>query len=239
MNAQKNDARWFEVKNVHEVPSPALLVYPERIEQNIRRAIETVGDPLRLRPHVKTHKLAEIVRMHVALGVRKFKCATIAEAEMTAGAGAESVLLAYQLVGPNVARMLALTRRFPDVSFAAVADDPGAIDTIGKAFHEAGAALDILLDLDCGMGRTGASAEDAPALYDRLSSTPGIRAAGLHAYDGHIHDSDLEIRRRRAAEFSQRLVTVRSKIARSGVKIPRLVVGGTPTFPIHAADSVV
>jgi len=93
---------WHKVANVREVPSPALLVYPERVEENIRRMLQIASGPTRLRPHVKTHKLSEIVRMQMAHGISKFKCATIAEVEMTASCGAQDVLLAYQPVGPNV-----------------------------------------------------------------------------------------------------------------------------------------
>ena len=159
MNGSATNGRWFAVANVDEIPSPALLVYPERIERNIQRAIHIIGNPDRLRPHVKTHKLAEIVRMHLAAGVRKFKCATIAEAEMTARAGPESVLLAYPPVGPNVSRVLALVRQFPKVKFAVVADNASALAALGKTCTNAGVTLDVFLDLDCGMGRTGVSAE--------------------------------------------------------------------------------
>src|ERR1043166_1779282 len=88
--------RWFEIANVEEIDSPALLVYPDRAEENIRRMIAMVGDASRLRPHMKTHKLPEILRLQLAHGITKFKCATIAEAEMSADCGAADVLLAHQ-----------------------------------------------------------------------------------------------------------------------------------------------
>ena len=88
---QHQSESWHEVVNVREVASPALLLYPDRIEENIRRMLQIAGGAERLRPHVKTHKLAEVVRMQMAHGITKFKCATIAEAEMTAGCGAHDV----------------------------------------------------------------------------------------------------------------------------------------------------
>ena len=91
---------WWRIDNVAEIPSPALLVYPDRAEENLRRLIAMAGGPARLRPHMKTHKLPEIARMHVALGLTRVKCATIAEAEMLADAGLDDILLAYQPVGP-------------------------------------------------------------------------------------------------------------------------------------------
>ena len=76
---------WFEVANIAEVSSPSLLVYPDRIEENIRRMVAMVkGDAARLRPHMKTHKMPEVIKLHLKHGITKFKCATIAEAEMAA-----------------------------------------------------------------------------------------------------------------------------------------------------------
>ena len=79
----------------------------------------------RLRPHVKTHKMAEVVRLTEGLGIRKHKCATIAEAEMLAATGGADVLLAYPLVGPNVARLARLMRAYPQTTFRTLVDHPG------------------------------------------------------------------------------------------------------------------
>ena len=76
---------WYRIENEAEIPSPALLVYPDRVLRNLQRMVEIIGDVTRLRPHVKTHKLPEIDGMHISQGITQFKCATIAEAEMVAG----------------------------------------------------------------------------------------------------------------------------------------------------------
>src|SRR5436853_5621805 len=115
------------------VASPALLFYPALIRQNLRRAVEVAGGPDRLRPHVKTHKTREIVRIGLELGVRKHKCATLAEAEMLAGCGAADVLIAYPLVGPNVERLAALVERFPGTRFAPLAEDADAVKSLSAA----------------------------------------------------------------------------------------------------------
>src|SRR4051794_11224572 len=117
---------WYLVGNVQEVDSPALLVYPDRIEENIRRMIRLARGVERLRPHVKTHKMSEVMRLKLAAGIKKFKCATIAEAEMAASCGAPDVLLAYQPVGPKIARLIRLIRSFPGTKFSTIADDPVA-----------------------------------------------------------------------------------------------------------------
>src|SRR5438045_6894086 len=115
---------WHIVENVNEVPSPALLIYPDRIAENIRRMISAVnGDVGRLRPHIKTHKLPELIALQMRQGITRFKCATIAEAEMLGMAGASDVLLGYQPVGPNIGRLAELLRIFPKTIFSAVDDN--------------------------------------------------------------------------------------------------------------------
>src|ERR1700679_477489 len=101
---------WYQIINIDELDTPALVVYPERVRQNIVRAVAMVGDAARLRPHVKTHKTPAVTRLMLDAGIRRFKCATIAEAEMLAVAGAPDVLLAYQPIGPKAARLATLIR---------------------------------------------------------------------------------------------------------------------------------
>src|SRR5688572_17106864 len=139
---------WMRVQNEADTPSPALLIYPDRVEANLRRMLATVGDPARLRPHIKTHKLPQIVARQVSLGIRKCKAATIAEAEMAATAGAGDVLLAAQLVGPNVSRFLALMRAFPHVAFSTLIDDAGVLARLASAAAAASQTIEVLLDLD-------------------------------------------------------------------------------------------
>lgn len=228
---------WYRIDNVTDVFSPALLVYPERIEQNLRHMLEIAGGPARLRPHIKTHKLPEIVALQLRHGITRVKCATIAEAEMAAAAGATDVLLAYQPVGPNIRRLLALAAAYPRTRFAAVADDAATIRVIGAAASAAGRTLELLADLDCGMHRTGvASPAEAVALYRLLETTPGIRAGGLHAYDGHICDHDPAARRRATDAAITTVRAVRDALQQSGARLPRIVAGGTPTFPFWAAE---
>ncbi len=196
------------------------------------------GHPSRLRPHVKTHKLGPLVRRQVELGITKFKTATIAEAEMCAREGAAEVLLAYPPVGPTAARLCALAAEFPSTRFAAIADSEEAIRNLSEAAQKAGTTLEVFLDLDCGMGRTGIKPGPAAvALYQLLARTPGLRAAGLHAYDGHIQDFDPKVRAAACEKAFAPVLALREELLREGLPVPVLVAGGAPTFAIHAAHA--
>src|SRR6266498_4146686 len=94
--------QWFEFQEVADVPSPALLVYRSRVKENIQRMLAIAGGPDRLRPHIKTHKMREMLDLQLLAGIKKFKCATIAEAELAAIAGVPDLLIAYQPVAPAI-----------------------------------------------------------------------------------------------------------------------------------------
>jgi D-serine deaminase-like pyridoxal phosphate-dependent protein len=226
---------WFRLSNEADVASPALLIFEERMDANLRLMIQIAGDPSRLRPHVKTHKLGPIVERQVALGITKFKAATIAEAEMCAQAGAPEVTLAMQPVGPNVGRLLALAKKYPGTRFSTLFDDPTALRTLGAAAVEAGITLDVFMDLNVGQNRTGIPVGDeALELYRQASQTKGLRVAGLHAYDGHLHEPDAVKRRAMFEVVNQTIVEFRQKLERAGLPVPVLVASGSPTFAFHA-----
>src|ERR1700693_4797604 len=109
--------RWYDVENVDEYDSPALFVYPSRIQDNIRKLLEKVNVQ-NLRPHVKTNKIAEVCKMMLDAGIRKFKAATIAEAEMLAMIKAPDVLLAYPPTAPKIKRLIRLIQKYPHTIFS-------------------------------------------------------------------------------------------------------------------------
>src|SRR5215831_15816895 len=178
----------YRIQDTSAIYSPALLFYRDIIRHNIDQAIAVAGGVERLRPHVKTHKTREIVRMQLDAGIRKHKCATIAEAEMLAECGAPDILLAYPMVGPNCGRFARLVAAFPHSAFSVVADHPAAVRSLAEAMSGTGRTADVLLDVDSGQHRTGiAPGAEAVALYEFLARLAGLRPGGLHVYDGHNH----------------------------------------------------
>ena len=229
---------WFRLQDEAAIPSPALLLFCERIEHNLRLMIQIAGGPERLRPHVKTHKLGPLVARQIEIGITKFKTSTIAETEMCAVAGAPDVLLAFPQAGPNIARLCELARKFPKTAFSVVADDPSAVRVLSAAAVAAGVKLGVFMDLDCGMHRTGiAPGDSAVELYKLISQSPSLRSAGLHAYDGHIHEPAPAARRAICEEAFAPVLVLRAKLEGMGLPVPVLVAGGTPTFPIHASHT--
>ncbi len=184
----------YELKDTAAIASPALIYYEEIIERNVRTLIAMAGGAGRLWPHVKSHKSADMVRMLMGEGIRRFKCATIAEGEMVALCNADQAILAYPLVGPNIGRFLRLVQAFPGTEFFAVGDDEGQLALLAEAARSAGLAVNALLDVNDGLNRTGVSTKAAGGLYRRAAAMPGLRMRGMHVYDGHRHEQALNER---------------------------------------------
>jgi len=230
-----NNSNWYKVSNINEVDSPTLLIFPDRVQKNIEILKSMLPDVQRLRPHVKTHKSAEVTKLLMQSGFTQFKCATIAEAEMLAEVKAPDVLLAYQPVGPKAERLAQLVSQFPKTTFSCLVDNLETAHHLDSIFKKIGHQLRVYIDLNIGMDRTGIKpGPEAEALYKKCQSLDGVIAVGLHAYDGHLRDGDLEVRTKKCDEGFVPVIAMQQNMVRSGFQEPMIVVGGTTTFPIHA-----
>ena len=223
---------WFNIKNIEEIDTPALLIYKDRAKQNIEKAIALVHSVEQLRPHVKTHKLLEISTMMMESGIHKFKCATIAEAEMLGMAKAKDVLIAFPMVGPKIKRLQALKQKYSNTKFSCLIDNIDTAKDLSDEFIND--KTDVYIDLNVGMNRTGISSDNALNLYKNALNLSGINIIGIHAYDGHIHDSDVLQRKHKADKVFQLISLVQLEIEKFAEKKLKIVVGGSPTFSLYA-----
>ncbi len=225
----------YRIADTSALNSPSLLVFREVLEDNLKKMIAIAGGPQRLRPHCKTHKIRQIIEWELTLGIDKHKCATLAEAEMLAQAGVKDMLLAYNLVGPNIRRAVAFQEAYPEVSLRVTADHPRPLAELAAAMQAAGRTIGVLLDIDTGLRRTGLPVSlEAEELYQRIMETPGVTADGLHVYDGQNHQTSLEERRQAVNAGWEPVLELRERLLSRGLPVPRVVAGGTGSFPIYA-----
>jgi D-serine deaminase-like pyridoxal phosphate-dependent protein len=226
---------WYEIDNADEVSSPSLLVYPDRIETNIKKAIEIAGTVDKLRPHVKTHKMAEIIKLQMKYGIYKFKCATISETELVARCGAPDILLAMQPVGPNIGRFFKLKEEFKNINISCIADNEEVIIQLSDMARKTGLETHVWLDINNGMNRTGViPGEKAARLFKRIVDSPMLVAEGFHVYDGHIHETDISSRQKICDDAFVPVMGLIEELKNEGISPIKIIAGGTPTFPIHA-----
>ena len=236
MNEKEEDVKkWYTINNIDKIDSPALIVYRERVVENIQTLISKIDDVKRLRPHVKTHKSKEAALLMMEAGISKFKCATIAEAEMLAMANAPDVLLAYQPVGPKIQRFITLAKDYPDTVFSCLVDNIDAAKNITDKASDSNLAINVYIDLNVGMNRTGiAPGFEATELYKACNNLKGIKPIGLHAYDGHIRTKDLEQRTEECNKVFASVENTQKQLIGQHFPKPVIIAGGSPTFSIHA-----
>lgn len=226
----------YQINDPTNLLSPSLVVFRDIVQQNLEAMIAMAGSPDRLRPHVKTHKMPAMVKLVESLGITRHKCATIAEAEMIAQHGGKDILISYPIVGPNVGRLIELVKRYPASTMRVTVESEFAARTLSDAATKVHGLdpIHVLVDLDVGMGRTGIEVEQAEELYRLIDRLPGLIPDGLHAYDGQIRDADRRDRMRSASPGVESVLKLRDRLLSQGLKVPRLVLGGTPSFPVHA-----
>lgn len=222
---------WYTIENEDQFDSPTLLFYPDRIAHNVNLAIALIGDVERLRPHVKTHKTREVVLKLMEAGVTKFKCSTIAEAELLAICKAPDVLLAYPPTSAKLKRLIELIKNYPSTQFSCLFDHKDTIDLLASA----DVTVYTYLDLNVGMDRTGiAPGSDAIALYAYANTFSNLKVMGLHAYDGHINTENIEDRTKQYQAAFASVFQMKEHLQAKGYLNLKLIAGGSPTFANHA-----
>ncbi|UJH67578.1 D-TA family PLP-dependent enzyme [Allomuricauda sp. SCSIO 65647] len=226
--------KWYEITSDEHFITPSLVVHPDRIQRNIETMIRMAGGHESLRPHVKTYKMAEVIEMQLRMGIDKFKCATIAEAELLASCGAKDVLLAMQPVGASIPRLFKLIDTFQNTTFSTLVDNIDTLGALERSAMKENVVLDVWLDINNGMNRTGILPDDsAIACYRALYGSGHLKAKGFHVYDGHIRNVHFEERKKRCNEAFEQVEVLKENIENLGMEVGNIVAGGSPTFPVH------
>jgi len=131
-------------------------------------------------------------------------------------------------------------QKYPQTAFSCLVDNMMAATAIAEYFDAQKLNLPVYLDLNVGMNRTGIKpGKAALELYQYLHTLSGVEPVGLHAYDGHIHDTDMTIRKEKCDAAYAPVAVLAAQITDSGLPQPAIVAGGSPTFPIHAGREAI
>ena len=215
----------YIVKDAARIVTPALLIYPEIVEQNIRITLGLVGnDPQRWRPHIKTAKLGAVIRRMLDHGIGNFKCATTLELLTACQAGAEDVLVAFAMTGANARRVLELEKQFPKTRVSVL------VESIGQLAAWRSTGTGIFIDVNPGMDRTGVGNDRSDEIV-KLCKEAGAAFRGLHWYDGHISGGEPEERRAVAYRGYDRLVEIVKAVEAAGCPVGEVITSGTPVAP--------
>jgi D-serine deaminase-like pyridoxal phosphate-dependent protein len=226
-----DDAR-YRVPGEAQVLTPALVIHRDLLAANIARTILLLdGGPARWRPHVKTAKLAYVMRMLVTAGVKNLKCATTLELLTACEVGATDVLVAYPVVGPNAARVRQIAEQFPQVTISVLLDDSTQVQSWR------GSRLGAFVDVNPGMDRTGIPQEKVADIVRlcRDIDDAGLPFRGLHYYDGQLSKYELAERCAVANRGYDQLLHIVTALQNEKLPVDEVITAGTPALPCSLA----
>lgn len=220
-----------------ELTTPALLLDLDVARRNIAgMAAKFEKMPARLRPHIKVHKSIELARMSIEAGAVGVACATAWEAIVMAKGGISDVLVANQVVQRDKVR--AIAELAGEHRLTVTVDDLENVEQLAHAVAEAGSRLEVLIELDVGMGRCGVrTMDELLPIAERIAELPDLRLRGLQAYEGHcMLESDRDKRLRDATAANAKAVAAADFLAAHGHPCADISAGGTGTYFITGAN---
>ncbi len=215
------------------IPTPALILDNDRLTRNITRMNAHVARlRARLRPHIKTHKCLPIAQRQVAGWFGGVTVSTLAEGFACAAAGFEDILYAVPLEPGKLARACALAQRVRRL--AVITDDPDLPKLLAAAAAAAGVVVEVLIEIDCGDGRTGLPWDDPVGIARvarAITSAQRLTLAGLLTHAGQSYAARNAAERRSIAELERdRLQQAAAGLEQAGFEVPCLSIGSTPTI---------
>jgi D-serine deaminase-like pyridoxal phosphate-dependent protein len=216
--------------------TPVLVIDLDVLGRNIRTmATFAASHGIALRPHAKTHKSADIARMQIEAGAVGACCAKLGEAEALADGGIDGILITSPVVStPAMVRLIALNRRLKDLRV--VVDNPENVDALSAAAGASGRPLQLVVDIDPGIRRTGVASPDAAvALAGRIAGASSLRYLGVQYYCGRQqHIETFAARRTEMEDRTAYLKTVIDRLTQAGFAPGLITGGGTGTHRIDA-----
>lgn len=227
-----------------DIETPALVVDVDVMERNIREYADWADDhDVRLRSHAKTHKIPEIAHLQNRLtGGGGILCQTLSEVEVMAHHGLDDIYLSYMVVGEEKCdRYVRLSESVDDL--ATTVDGPGNVDPLQAAAARHDATVDVVLEIDTGLGRVGVPQGQPAVDFARyVAAQPNLNVSGVMAYDAQIKsqaDGDrAELDRLATAVMDETRETVEA-IEDAGVPVPEVKTGGTVTSKFSGKHPVV
>lgn len=225
---------------VENIPTPALIIDLDAMERNMETMNGILArGKLALRPHYKSNKCNDIVKMQLARGAKGITCAKLSEAYDLVEAGTEDVLIANEIQDKG---KLAEVARLANCCHLAIAmDSMENIRNLEAAAAVQGSTVYCLVEYEIGMGRCGVdNLESAYALAKAITESPHLKFQGIQAYAGHLsHEENKEVRREKAEQIESRLAELVLYLKERGIETKEVSGCSTASVYDHAFPGTV
>lgn len=250
MHETETTARWLRAqacigRGVDTLDTPSLVIDLDAMERNLARMAAFANEHgVRLRPHAKMHKSAELAQLqmhHGAVGVCVQKTD---EALALAHAGVRDIYISNEVIAPAKLLRLAQAVRDLPTKFSIAVDSALGVARLAQALQTAGVgaprSVDVLLEIDVGQGRCGVAPGDpAVALVQAIATHPVLHFAGLQAYHGGAQHRRTAAERTQAMDAATRAVQATvDALQAAGFTVPLVTGAGTGTFSLVASSGV-
>ena len=231
---------------VAAIDTPALVIDLDAMERNLRRMADfAAARGVRLRPHAKMHKCAELARLQMAHGAVGVCVQKIGEALALARGGVTDIYISNQVVDPGkLLRLAEAVAQQRGVRWAIAVDSADGVARLASAMAKAGVqttgAIDVFVEIDAGQNRCGVVPGDAAvALAQQVLAWPVLRWAGLQAYHGRAQH--LRSAEERTAAIDHAAEAVRAScaaLAKAGIGVPLVTGAGSGSFLLEAGSGL-
>lgn len=224
-----------------EIQTPALVLDLDALERNIRKMGEIAkAMGMRHRLHGKMHKSVDIAHLQQELGgACGVCCQKVSEAEVFARGGIMDVLVTNQVRDPAKIDRLA---RLPLLGARALCcvDDKDNVADLSAAATRHGTQVECLVEIDCGAGRCGVTSTKAVVdIAQAIAMAPGLRFAGIQAYQGAMQHLESFEERREKLDIAIGMVRDAVEALRAlGLECDIVAGGGTGSYYFEGASGV-
>ncbi len=223
------------VKNLHKlhqtISTPALLIDEQQMRANLK-SMQNHADnnSVKLRPHCKTHKSPGLAQKQIGLGASGITVAKLSEAQEMAKVGINDIFIANQIAQP--AKIKTLYRLHNSINLVIGIDNDRHVEILEKEFAYSEKVLRVRIEIDCGFGRCGISADDLKLidLARKISAKKWLNLEGLFTHAGHAYlaQSKKDISRIAKQEAAE-ILKAKNNLLQNGIEVATISVGSTPT----------
>ena len=221
---------------LEELQTPALIIDLDVFDANLVKMQSYLQEQdIALRAHTKMHKCPIIARKQLESGARGVCAAKVSEAEVMCAAGIEDVLVTSPIATPDkVSRFVEARKNNPGLKI--VVDCADSADLLAKVAGLEGLVVDVFVDLDPGMGRTGIETGDKTLqLVRHISESNSLNLSGLQMYAGNcMHIEGFSKRKQKYAHLLSKGVETLALLDEAGIVIPVVSGGGTGTYNMES-----
>lgn len=226
--------------NKNELDTPCLIIEKSALEFNLNVMRQhSINTQVNIRPHVKTHKCSKLAKLQMDYGAIGISAAKVSEAEVLINQGITNILITSPLVTKNkISRLIVCLKIAPET--IVVVDNERNLYDLNEAGESIKAKINILIDLDPGIGRTGILPEEALSFALKVERFRWLNLMGIQCYAGNLqHITSFDERKQRSLQAMERASDVVKQLRQSGLPCSILTGTGTGTYDIDVEASEV